>query len=150
MPLQGEYAELLPGWQRDQVEQIMAAGDTRAVDLNGMSVVIVTVRGAKSGLLRRVPLMRVEHDGAYAAVASRGGAPSNPAWYHSIKANPEVMVQDGTETRDYVAREISGAERDEWWERCVEAFPPYAEYAVKAAESSGRTIPVFVCEPVAD
>lgn len=140
---------MLPGWQKDHVDQILAAGDTRSVSLNGMALVLVTVRGAKSGLLRRLPLMRVEHNGAYAAVASKGGAPKNPEWYHSIKANPELMIQDGTETHDYVAREISGAERAEWWERCVAAFPPYADYEVKAA-SAGRTIPVFLCESVAD
>ncbi|WP_432558186.1 nitroreductase family deazaflavin-dependent oxidoreductase [Granulicoccus sp. GXG6511] len=147
MPLQGEYADLLPGWQKDQVDEVLAAGDTRAVDLNGMSIVLFTVRGAKSGLLRRLPLMRVEHEGAYAAVASKGGAPKHPDWYHSIKANPEVMIQDGTEASDFVAREISGAERDEWWERCVAAYPPYAEYEQKAG-NAGRIIPVFVCEPV--
>ncbi|MDO5500114.1 MAG: nitroreductase family deazaflavin-dependent oxidoreductase [Propionibacteriaceae bacterium] len=148
MPLQGEFAEMLPGWQKDQVDQVLAAGDTRAVDLNGMPIALFIVRGAKSGLLRRVPLMRVEHDGAYAAVASKGGAPNNPEWYYSFRANPQIMIQDGTETHDYVARELSGDERDEWWERCVAAFPPYAEYQDKASSTSGRTIPVFICEPV--
>lgn len=136
------------GWQKDHVDQILAAGDTSVVGFDGMSVVLFTVRGAKSGLLRRLPLMRVEHDGSYAAVASFGGRPQNPAWYHSFKTHPEVMIQDGTETGDYVAREVTGAEREEWWERCVAAFPPYAEYEQKAAGSSGRTIPVFVCDPV--
>ena len=148
MPLHGEYAELLPGWQKDQVDQVLAAGDTHAVDLNGMSIVLFTVRGAKSGLLRRLPLMRVEHEGSYAAVASKGGAPKNPEWYYSFKANPEVMIQDGTVAHDYVAREVSGTERDEWWERCVAAFPPYAEYQQKTSRSSGRVIPVFVCDPL--
>lgn len=137
-----------PGWQKDQVDEILEAGDTRVVDLNDMSIVLFTVRGAKSGLLRRLPLMRVEHEGAYAAVASKGGAPKNPDWYYSFKANPEIMIQDGTEAHDYVARLITGAERDEWWERCVAAFPPYADYQKNAGATTGRTIPVFVCERV--
>lgn len=117
------------------------------MDVNGMSVVLFTVRGAKSGLLRRVPLMRVEHDGAYAAVASKGGAPKNPAWYYSFKANPDVMLQDGTETGDFVAREVTGAERDEWWQRCITAFPPYVEYQATLDATSKRIIPIFVCDP---
>ena len=143
MTLTGEYQEPVTGWVRDQLEAIDAAGDTRAVGISGMQVVDFTVRGAKSGLLRRVPLMRVEHDGSYAAVASYGGAPKHPAWYHSMKANPEVDVQDGTEMLERVAREVHGAERDQWWARCVAAFPPYAEYQFK----TDRLIPVLVCEP---
>ncbi|MDO5698441.1 MAG: nitroreductase family deazaflavin-dependent oxidoreductase [Dermatophilus congolensis] len=143
MTLTGEYQEPVTDWVREQLEAIDAAGDTRAVDMNGMAVVVFTVRGAKSGLLRRIPLMKVEHNGSYAAVASYGGAPKHPAWYHSMKANPQVDVQDGTETLERVARELEGAEREEWWERCVAAFPPYAEYATK----TDRLIPVFICEP---
>ncbi len=144
MTLTGDYRPPATGWVREQLETIDASGDTRAVDVNGMRVVVYTVRGAKSGLLRRVPLMRVEHDGAYAAVASAGGAPKSPDWYHSMKANPRVDLQDGTETHELVARELEGAERDDWWARCVAAFPPYAEYQT----NTDRLIPVFVCEPV--
>jgi len=142
MPLNGEYAQEKTGWVRSQLEKIDEAGTTEAVDIKGMSVVVYTMRGAKSGKLRRVPLMRVEHDGAYAAVASKGGAPQHPAWYHNIVANPEVEVQDGSEHFDGVARQIFGAEREEWWKRAVEAYPPYAEYQTK----TDREIPVFVIE----
>ena len=119
-----------------------SAGTTDAVAMKGMSVVVVTMLGARSGRLRRVPLMRVEENGHYAMVASKGGAPEHPAWYGNITANPEVEVHDGTRHIDGVAREISGAEREEWWERAVAAFPPYAEYQTK----TDRQIPVFVLE----
>ncbi|NNG40787.1 nitroreductase family deazaflavin-dependent oxidoreductase [Flexivirga sp. ID2601S] len=144
MPLQGEYAEEKTGWVADQLAKIDETGTTESVDVMGMPVVVYTMRGAKSGKLRRVPLMRVEHDGTYAAVASKGGAPENPAWFYNIVAHPEVEVQDGTSKHDGVAREITGAERDEWWERAVAAYPPYAEYQTK----TDRQIPVFVIEPV--
>ncbi|TWP36649.1 nitroreductase family deazaflavin-dependent oxidoreductase [Leekyejoonella antrihumi] len=143
MSLNGEFAEEKTGWVKAQLEKVDAAGTTEVVDINGMSVVIYTIRGAKSGKLRRVPLMRVEHDGTYAAVASKGGAPQHPAWYHNIKAHPEVEVQDGSSHADAVAREIDGAERDEWWQRAVKAYPPYAEYQTK----TDRQIPVFLIEP---
>ena len=143
MPLQGEYAEEKTGWVKDQLATIDETGTTESVDIMGMDVVVYTMRGAKSGKLRRVPLMRVEHDGVYAAVASKGGAPEHPAWYYNLKANPEVEVQDGATTHDGAAREIRGAERDEWWERAVAAYPPYAEYQTK----TDRLIPVFVIEP---
>lgn len=106
-------------------------------------MIVLTNRGVKSGKIRKTPLMRVEHDGRYAVVASQGGAPEHPVWYHNLKADPQVENQDGPEKRAYVAREISGAERDEWWERAVEAYPPYADYQKKTA----RQIPVFVLEP---
>ncbi len=144
MALDGEYAEEKTGWVKSQLEKIDETGTTRSVDIQGMSVVVYTIRGAKSGLLRRVPLMRVEHDGVYAAVASKGGAPKHPAWYHNIKANPHVEVQDGTEHFDAVAREIDGEERDIWWKRAVEAYPPYAEYQTK----TDRRIPLLVIEKV--
>lgn len=144
MPLDGEYAQEKTGWVKAQLEKIDEAGTTEAVDINGMSVVVFTIRGAKSGLLRRVPLMRVEHDGVYAAVASKGGAPEHPAWYHNVKANPQVEVQDGAQRRDAMARQIEGAEREQWWERAVAAFPPYAEYQTK----TDRQIPIFLIEPV--
>lgn len=143
MPLHGEYAAPLPGWQADQLAEIDRTGDTRSVGIMDRQVVVLTIRGVKSGKLLRVPLMRVEHDGAYAAVASKGGAPEHPKWYHSLVANPLIEIQDGTTSADYVARELTGAEREEWWARCVAAFPPYAEYQ----EKTERTIPVFACEP---
>lgn len=143
MPLQGEYAEEKTGWVKDQLAKIDETGTTESVDVMGMAVVVYTMRGAKSGKLRRVPLMRVEHDGVYAVVASKGGAPEHPVWYHNITANPEVEVQDGSAKHDGVAREITGAERDEWWERAVAAYPPYAEYQTK----TDRLIPVLLVEP---
>ncbi|MCG8655473.1 nitroreductase family deazaflavin-dependent oxidoreductase [Yimella sp. NH-Cas1] len=142
MPLQGEYALEKTPWVAQQLAAIDEAGTTEVADVQGMPVVVYTIRGNKSGLLRRVPLMRVEKDGVYAAVASKGGAPEHPAWYHNIVANPDVEVQDGSRHLDGVARRISGAERDEWWERAVAAFPPYAEYQTK----TDREIPVFLIE----
>lgn len=144
MPLQGEYAQEKTGWVADQLEKIDETGTTESVSVQGMQVVVFTMRGAKSGLLRRVPLMRVEHNGTYAAVASKGGAPNHPAWYNNISANPDVEVQDGSTKHDGRAREITGAERDEWWERAVAAYPPYAEYQ----EKTDRQIPVLLIEPV--
>ncbi|GAB3584392.1 nitroreductase family deazaflavin-dependent oxidoreductase [Calidifontibacter terrae] len=142
MPLQGEFAKEKTGWVADQLAKIDEAGTTEVADVMGMSVVVFTIRGRKSGLLRRVPLMRVEHDGAYTAVASKGGAPEHPVWYGNLKANPEVEVQDGDQHFDGVARELSGAERDQWWERAVAAYPPYAEYQTK----TDRLIPVMLIE----
>jgi F420H(2)-dependent quinone reductase len=132
-------------WVRRQLEEIDAAGgDTRAVSIQGRPVVVVVMRGRRSGRLRRVPLMRVEHDGAYAAVASKGGAPEHPEWFHNLVADPEVLVHDGTAEVALRARVVEGEEREQWWERCVAAFPPYADYQEKTA----RQIPVFVLEPV--
>jgi F420H(2)-dependent quinone reductase len=142
MPLTGEF-ELSPtGWVRDQTEKILSSGTTDVVGINGMSVILLTTRGVKSGKLRKVPLMRVEHDGAYAIVASLGGAPQNPVWYANVKAEPHVELQDGTVTKDYTAREVTGEEKAQWWERAVTAFPNYAEYQQK----TDREIPVFVLE----
>jgi deazaflavin-dependent oxidoreductase (nitroreductase family) len=143
MPLDGKYAAPPQNWVGDQLAAIDDAGDTRAVDIMDRPVVVLTIRGAKTGMLRRVPLMRVEHDGCYAAVASKGGAPDHPVWYGNITANPQIELQDGTERYDLVAREVHGAEREEWWQRCVAAYPPYAEYQ----ENTDRTIPVLVCCP---
>lgn len=126
------------------MEKVEAAGTTEAVDIMGMRVVLLTMRGAKSGKVRKVPLMRVEHNGVYAAVASLGGAPKNPVWYYNLKADPKLTLQDGEVTREYVAREIEGDEYDEWWQRSVAAYPPYAEYQTKTS----RKIPQFVLEPV--
>lgn len=143
MPLQGEYAPEKTPWVAKQLATIDETGTTASVGVQGMDVVVFTIRGRKSGLLRRVPLMRVEHDGVYAAVASKGGAPEHPAWYGNITANPEVEVHDGIRHIDGVAREISGAEREEWWERAVAAFPPYAEYQTK----TDGLIPALLIEP---
>lgn len=143
-PLEGEFDPPLEGWVADQLAAIDAAGDTRAADIEGMSVVVYTVRGKRSGKLRRVPLMRVTDGTAYAAVASKGGAPQHPAWYHSMTANPRVDLQDGTQTRPFTVRELSGDERETWWQRCVEAFPPYAEYQA----DTDRQIPVLLAEPL--
>ncbi|MGL5864746.1 MAG: nitroreductase family deazaflavin-dependent oxidoreductase [Dermatophilaceae bacterium] len=129
-------------WIREQVETIDATGDTRSVSVMDRPVIMLTVRGVTTGALRKVPLMRVEHEGVYAAVASKGGQPQNPQWYANLRANPRVTLHDGTETWDVVAREIEGAERDTWWQRCVAAFPPYAEYQ----ERTSRRIPVLVLE----
>lgn len=135
-----EYIPSPSDWVRDQVATIDKTGDTRSVDIMGMPVVMLTMRGAKTGATRKVPLMRVEHDGSYAAVGSKGGAPEDPQWVHNLRAHPDITLQDGTETFDVSAREISGSERDEWWPRCVATFPPYAEYQTK----TDRQIPVFV------
>ncbi|MTD56074.1 nitroreductase family deazaflavin-dependent oxidoreductase [Amycolatopsis pithecellobii] len=140
------HVELPPASNsRDQTEKILAAGTTDGVEIAGMPVVLLTIKGAKSGKLRYVPLMRVEHDGRYAIVASKGGAPQHPVWYGNVKANPELTLQDGAVTKKFVARELEGQERDEWWDRAVAAFPLYAEYQTK----TDRLIPVFVLEPVA-
>ncbi|MDT7579794.1 MAG: hypothetical protein QOK35_1058, partial [Pseudonocardiales bacterium] len=128
MPLTGEREISPEGWVRDQTEKILAAGTTEGVQVADRPIVLVTIRGAKSGKLRYTPLMRVEHDGSYALVASKGGAPEHPLWYHNLSANPHVELQDGTTTKEYDARELAGEERAEWWDRGVEAYPPYAEY----------------------
>jgi deazaflavin-dependent oxidoreductase (nitroreductase family) len=143
-PTTEHYIPSPSGWVRKQVETIEATGDTRSVDIMGLPVVMLTMRGKKTGALRKVPLMRVEHDGVYAAVASKGGAPDHPQWYANLLANPALTLMDGTNSWDAVAREISGEERALWWQRCVEAFPNYAEYQTK----TDRTIPVLLLEPV--
>ncbi|MEU4197294.1 nitroreductase family deazaflavin-dependent oxidoreductase [Kribbella sp. NPDC026611] len=137
-----EYAPSTAGWVREQVEKVTEAGTTAAVDIKGMKVVLMTMRGAKSGKLRKVPVMRVEKDGVYAAFASLGGAPKNPVWYYNLQADPNVTLQDGEVSKQYVAREIDGAEYDEWWDRGVAAYPPYAEYQTK----TDRKIPIFLLE----
>lgn len=139
------YVDSPTDWVREQVAAIEAAGDTTAVSPGGRALVVLHIKGRRSGRWRKVPLMRVEHEGEYAAVASRGGAPTHPQWYHSLRANPDIELQDGTTTVPMRARQVSGAERQAWWQRCVEAYPLYAEYAVKAAEA-GRQIPVLVLE----
>src|SRR3954451_16627591 len=142
-PLQGDYEPSPYGWVRDQGAEYEASGGTRANTLRdtGLPGVIVTTRGNKSAKLRKTPLMRVEHDGEYALVASQGGAPTHPVWYHNLVADPEaVTIQDGPEPWDATVRIVTGDERAEWWERAVAAYPPYAEYQ----ERTEREIPVFV------
>ncbi|GAA3120083.1 nitroreductase family deazaflavin-dependent oxidoreductase [Streptomyces echinatus] len=146
MPLEGEYEPSPTQWVREQVEEYESSGGTKGTTLldTGLPVIVLTTLGAKSGKIRKTPLMRVEHAGRYAVVASVGGAPKHPVWYFNVKAHPLVELQDGPERRDMRAREVTGAEKAEWWERAVAAFPPYAEYQEKTA----RQIPVFVLEPL--
>ncbi|MDT7551240.1 MAG: hypothetical protein QOE84_3634 [Actinomycetota bacterium] len=146
MPLDGEYEPSTEQWVRDQVDLYESSGGTDGTTLRGMPVVVLTTRGAKSGKIRKIPLMRVEHDGAYAIVASQGGAPVHPNWYYNVLADPHVELQDGPVKQDMVAREVTGDEKKEWWKRAVAAFPPYREYQFKTR----RQIPVFVLEPAGD
>ena len=145
MPIEGEYEPSAAAWVRDQVAEYESSGGARGTTLRdtGLPVVIITNRGARSGKQRKTPLMRVEHDGRYAAVASQGGAPTHPRWYYNFRADPHVGLQDGPRKQDMVAREVTGDERAQWWERAVAAYPPYAEYQQKTT----RQIPVFVLEP---
>ncbi|QGG96168.1 nitroreductase family deazaflavin-dependent oxidoreductase [Actinomarinicola tropica] len=143
MPLDGEYEPSTWEWVRDQVEEYEASGGQRANTLldTGMPVIILTTRGTRSGKIRKSPLMRVEHGGEYALVASMGGAPTNPSWHHNLLADPTaVVIQDGPEPFDAEARMVEGDERAAWWERAVAAYPPYAEYQ----EKTERRIPVWV------
>jgi deazaflavin-dependent oxidoreductase (nitroreductase family) len=145
MPLTGEYEPSASDWVREQVETYEATGGREANTLRdtGIPVVIVTSRGASTGKLRKFALMRVEHDGEYALVASKGGHPDNPGWYANLVADPHIMIQDGDTPRDYVVREVHGDERETWWDRAVAAFPTYAQYAAK----TDRLIPVLVASP---
>ncbi|MFI1497513.1 nitroreductase family deazaflavin-dependent oxidoreductase [Streptomyces platensis] len=143
MPLQGEYEPSPAQWVRDQVEQYETSGGKEGTTMRGMPVVILTTRGARSGKIRKSPLMRVEHAGVYAVVASMGGAPRHPVWYHNLVADPRVELQDGTVRQDMTAREVTGTEKALWWGRAVEAFPDYDDYQKK----TDRQIPVFVLEP---
>lgn len=144
MPLTGEYKPSPSKWVRDQVELYESSGGTKGTTLRGMPVIVLSTLGKTSGAVRKVPLMRVEHDGVYAAVASLGGAAKNPTWYANVLAHPSVEVQDGPHTFDAVAREVSGDEKALWWERAVAAYPDYANYQTK----TDREIPLFVLEPV--
>jgi deazaflavin-dependent oxidoreductase (nitroreductase family) len=146
--LRGDYEPSAWDWVRDQVAEYEASGGGRANTFmdTGLPIVVVATRGAKSGKVRKFPLMRVEHDGAYALVASKGGVPDNPAWYHNLVAHPdEVTIQDGPEPFAVQVREVTGDEKKEWWDRAVHAYPPYAEYQ----QNTTRQIPVFVATPVA-
>lgn len=145
MPLDGEYEPSPTDWVRKQVEEIEKSGGTKGMTLRGLPVILLTTQGAKSGKIRKTPLMRVEHEGRYAVVASLGGAPKHPVWYFNILAHPQVELQDGTVRQDMTAHEVTGEEKALWWERAVAAFPDYADYQKK----TDRAIPVFVLEPVA-
>jgi len=143
MAIQGEYVPSPRQWVRDQVEvyERTAGQEANTLRETGLPVVIVTMRGNKTGKVRKIALMRVEHNGEYALVASMGGAPTNPVWYHNLRANPDqVTIQDGAEPFEARVREVSGTERAVWWERAVAAYPPYAEYQTRTT----RQIPVFV------
>jgi len=142
MPLQGEYAPSTSDWAREQADKIAESGGKEGTSMRGMPVVLLTTVGAKTGKLRKTPLMRVEHEGTYAVVASLGGAPKNPVWYYNVVANPDVELQDGTQSFDLRAREVFGDEKAVWWERAVAAYPDYADYQTK----TDRQIPVFVLE----
>ena len=145
MPLQGEYEPSAVDWVREQVEAYESSGGTEALTLRdtGLPVIIVTSVGARSGKLRKNPLMRVEHDGRYLAVGSQGGAPTDPHWVRNLREHPQVEVQDGPSKWDMTARELSGEERAQWWDRAVEAFPNYAQYQKRTE----RLIPVFLLQP---
>jgi deazaflavin-dependent oxidoreductase (nitroreductase family) len=142
----GEYGPSTWGWVADQVEAYEASGGSEANTLRdtGIPIIVFTTKGHKSGKIRKVPLMRVEHEGAYALVASKGGDPKHPGWYHNLIADPEIMMQDGPEPYSTTARVVTGQERAQWWERAVAVFEPYAQYQVKAGD---REIPVFVTNP---
>ncbi|MEU5218735.1 nitroreductase family deazaflavin-dependent oxidoreductase [Streptomyces sp. NPDC020807] len=144
MPLEGEYEPSPSAWVREQVELYESSGGTEGTTMRDLPVVLVTSVGARSGKLRKTPLMRVEHEGAYALVASNGGAVAHPVWYHNLVASPLVELRDRTEKWDMKARVATGEERQAWWERAVEAFPDYADYQRK----TDREIPVFVLERI--
>jgi deazaflavin-dependent oxidoreductase (nitroreductase family) len=146
MTLHGEYEPSSQQWVRDQVAEYEASGGTRANTLRGSSdpIVVITSVGAKSGKLRKNPVMRVEKDGVYAAIASKGGAPENPSWYANFVANPLVDLQDGPEPKAYTVRVAEGEERQRWWDHAVATWPTYASYQ----EKTDREIPVFLLEPV--
>ena len=145
MALTGEYVPSSSQWVRDQVELYESSGGTEGTTLGdtGLPVIVVTSIGARSGKLRKTPLMRVEHEGSYALVASQGGAPTHPVWYHNLVAHPEVDIQDGPVKRSYRVRVLAGDEKSAWWDRAVAAFPNYAEYQ----RNTDREIPVFIAEP---
>jgi deazaflavin-dependent oxidoreductase (nitroreductase family) len=142
MPIQGDYEPSPAGWVRDQVQKYESSGGTAGTTMRGMPVVLLTMRGRKSGKLRKVPLMRVEHDGVYAAVGSMGGAPTDPQWVANIVADPHLQLQDGPKVIEVTAREVHGEEKALWWERAVAAYPDYADYQLRTE----RQIPVFVLE----
>ncbi|MFI9274065.1 nitroreductase family deazaflavin-dependent oxidoreductase [Kitasatospora sp. NPDC052896] len=145
MPLSGEYQPSPDQFVSDQVALYESSGGTEGTTLEGAPVVVLTSLGARSGKIRKTPLIRVEHRGAYAVVASQGGAPKHPTWYYNLVAHPQVEFQDGTVRQDMTARRVEGTERELWWSRAVEVWPDYAEYQT----NTDRVIPVFVLEPTA-
>jgi len=145
VPLSGQYEPSTAAWARRQAELYEATNGEHGGELRGRPIIVLTSVGAKTGRLRKTALMRVEHEGVYAVVASLGGAPRHPVWYYNLKKNPQVVLQDRAIKRDYMAREIMGSEKARWWERAVEAWPDYATYQAK----TDREIPVFVLEPMA-
>jgi deazaflavin-dependent oxidoreductase (nitroreductase family) len=144
MPLTGEYQPGTSSWSRKHVEEYEATNGQKAGDLRGHPVVVLTTVGARTGKLRKTALMRVEHEGLYAVVASLGGSPRNPKWYYNLQANPHVELQDGAMKLDYLAHQAFGEEKVSWWTRAVDAFPDYAGYQKKTS----RQIPVFILEPM--
>jgi len=143
MPLQGHYEPSPVDWVRQQVADFESSNGQRGNTMRDLPIIVLTTKGARTGNLRKSPLMRVEHDGKYLIVASQGGAPKHPVWYHNTVANPTVEVQDGATRQDMSARELSGEERETWWQRAVDAFAPYADYQQKTS----RLIPILLCEP---
>ncbi|MFH8290333.1 nitroreductase family deazaflavin-dependent oxidoreductase [Streptomyces sp. NPDC018059] len=144
MPLTGDYEPGTWDWASKQAELYEGSGGTEGTTLRGKPVIVLTSLGAKSGKLRKNPLMRVEHEGEYAVVASKGGDPANPSWYHNLVAHPHVELQDGPVKKDYRARVVTGAERQLWWERAVAVWPDYGDYQKKTT----REIPLFVLTPI--
>jgi deazaflavin-dependent oxidoreductase (nitroreductase family) len=144
MPLEGHCEPSPVDWVRKQVEQFESSDGREGNTMKDLPVIVLTTKGARTGNIRKSPLMRVEHDGKYLIVASLGGAPSHPVWYHNVAANPTVEIQDGATRQDMATRELDGDEREVWWKRAVDAFPPYAEYQ----EKTSRVIPILICEPV--
>jgi deazaflavin-dependent oxidoreductase (nitroreductase family) len=146
MPLTGEYQPSTSEWARTQAERFEASGGAEANLLRGVPIIVLTTVGAKSGALRKTALMRVEHDGRYAVVASKGGAPDEPKWGENMRRHPHVELQDGAVKRDYLARELSGDERAVWWGRATVVWPDYDVYQTK----TDRQIAIFVLEPFED
>jgi F420H(2)-dependent quinone reductase len=145
LPLKGEYEASPAQWVRDQVELYERTGGAQGNTLRetGIPIIVVTTLGVKSGKIRKIPLMRVEHEGEYALVASKGGAPAHPVWYYNLRGTGPIEIQDGPSPSEFDVRELSGDERATWWERAVAAYPPYAEYQAK----TDRQIPVFLASP---
>ena len=143
MPLTGEYQPSTSEWARTQAERYEASGGSEANDMRGVPIIVLTTVGWKSGALRKTALMRVEHDGRYLVDASKGGAPDEPRWGENMRREPHVELQDGPVKRDYLARELSGEERAEWWARATAVWPDYDVYQTK----TDRQIAIFVLEP---
>ncbi|MFJ8009985.1 nitroreductase family deazaflavin-dependent oxidoreductase [Streptomyces fagopyri] len=146
MPLNGEYEPSATEWVREQVAQYEATDGVEGGTFLDLPVIILTTKGVKSGKIRKMPLMRVEHDGSYAVAASNGGADTHPSWYRNVVSHPLVEVQDHAVKQDMTARELRGEEKADWWKRADAAYPPFAEYRA----GTERDIPLFILEPVAD